>query len=80
VELSCNFIWLRYNHKNKVCEYHVSFEPELDSIKYRRIALNQFNEELGTVRNFDGSMLFLPILLSEPVSLLDCNLSLVVIH
>jgi len=53
-----------------VVEYQASFssEKELEGTFLKRSALDQFEDALGTVRRFDGKVLFLPRVLEKDVS------------
>jgi hypothetical protein len=42
----------------------VTFEPKVDSLKGRKELLNQFEDKLGPLRLFNGSLLFLPFTLN----------------
>ena len=49
-------------------QYAVSFTPELHSKNMRFKLLYAQTEVIGTTRNFDGSILFLPMRLPKEVS------------
>ena len=65
VPLTANYIWLNAEHHH-VYQYHVSFNPTVDSKKFRFALLKDHSDDLGP-RVFDGSILFLPKKLEKKV-------------
>ncbi|XP_009996166.1 PREDICTED: LOW QUALITY PROTEIN: piwi-like protein 2 [Chaetura pelagica] len=58
-----------------VYQYHVTFSPEVESRSTRFAMLKQHHGVTGDVTAFDGSILYLPIQLSQPLSLKAQRLS-----
>ncbi|KAK4808217.1 hypothetical protein QYF61_006802 [Mycteria americana] len=52
-----------------VYQYHVTFSPEVECRSVRFAMLKEHRAVTGDVTAFDGSILYLPILLPQPVSL-----------
>ncbi|KAM6232194.1 LOW QUALITY PROTEIN: piwi-like protein 2 [Spheniscus humboldti] len=52
-----------------VYQYHVTFSPEVECRSTRFAMLKEHRAVTGDVTAFDGSILYLPILLPQPVSL-----------
>ncbi|KAM6191329.1 piwi-like protein 2 [Sarcoramphus papa] len=52
-----------------VYQYHVTFSPEVECRSARFAMLKEHRAVTGDVTAFDGSILYLPILLPQPVSL-----------
>lgn len=52
-----------------VVEYHVSYDCKLaiETAQMRKKTLTQFSEQLGSIRSFDGMILFLPVTLPQKV-------------
>uniref|UniRef100_A0A8C2T287 Piwi-like protein 2 n=1 Tax=Coturnix japonica TaxID=93934 RepID=A0A8C2T287_COTJA len=58
-----------YCQNDSVYQYHVTFSPEVECRSIRFAMLKEQREVTGDVTAFDGSILFLPILLPQPLSL-----------
>ncbi|KAM6294643.1 piwi-like protein 2 [Aegotheles albertisi] len=58
-----------------VYQYHVTFSPEVECRSTRFAMLKELREVTGDITAFDGSILFLPILLPRPISLKAQNRS-----
>jgi len=54
-------------------QYHVGFDPELDSKRLRCALLHDHDELLGKTRAFDGMVLYLPKKLPLQVSQRFCS-------
>jgi aubergine-like protein len=48
-------------------EYHVDFEPPIEARRLKRQVLKRSDVHIGSVINFDGAKLYLPIRLAEKV-------------
>lgn len=56
-----------------VYQYHVTYEPAIDSKNFRHNLLNQNRETIGKTKAFDGTMLFLPKRLEENITTLSAT-------
>ncbi|KAH8411141.1 hypothetical protein KR222_004826 [Zaprionus bogoriensis] len=65
VNLVCNYIELKSEASKGVYLYEVSFHPPVDSTQLRIKYLNEHKHKIGGVKIFDGSTLYLPILLDD---------------
>ena len=66
VMVGCNYIRLEQMDERGVFEYAVSFSPSIDSRDEKFKMMKQMEDVIGKVKNFDGTKLFLPILLDPP--------------
>lgn len=64
-----NYIDLNIEPGKGLFQYEVKFSPNIDSGGLRRKLLNQHSAVLGRTKTFDGIILYLPIKLSQEVSL-----------
>ena len=53
-----------------IYQYHVSFDPHVDARNVRFSLMKQNKEQLGKVMAFDGVILYLPVKLPDPVTIL----------
>ncbi|XP_061116607.1 piwi-like protein 1 [Conger conger] len=60
IELRANFFRILSRPQWVLYQYHVDFNPPMESRRLRSALLFQHNETLGTARTFDGAILFLP--------------------
>lgn len=67
VNCIANFLILKVKENMGVFEYHVAFEPDIDSTSTRRKVVATL-PDLGTRRTFDGAKLCLPTRLANNVS------------
>jgi hypothetical protein len=69
VNLCANFVKLRQTNEGAVglFEYHVFFDPHVESKRLRYAILRNSHEEIGKTMNFDGAKLYLPVKLEELV-------------
>lgn len=67
LNLATNYIRLSVKHKN-VYQYHVNFEPTVES-KSMRIGLLYEHKQLLPVKVFDGTLMFVPDKLLNDVSI-----------
>jgi len=65
IPVTANYIRLELTKGGKVYEYEVNFQPTVDSRDARFKLIKAQSEVLGVIRNFDGVMLCLPILLPD---------------
>ncbi|XP_030569875.1 protein argonaute-3 [Drosophila novamexicana] len=68
VNLSCNYIGVKSDPKKGVYLYEVRFNPPVDSIHLRMKYLNEHKNQFGGAKTFDGSILYLPILLERELT------------
>lgn len=68
VNLKCNYVGLKSDPSKGVYLYEVRFNPPVDSAHLRMKYLNEHRDKFGGVKTFDGSTLFLPILLKEELT------------
>ena len=69
VSLATNHIMLKSRHGKAIYQYHVEYNPPVDSRFLRRILLKQHKETiLGNVFSFDGMILHLPHRLHDQVT------------
>ncbi|EGI70106.1 PREDICTED: protein argonaute-3 [Acromyrmex echinatior] len=68
IEAYCNYVDLILEPGKGLFQYEIKFSPNIDSIGLRRKLLNQHSVALGRTRIFDGTLLYLPIKLSQNVS------------
>lgn len=62
-----NYLKIRILKNTGLFEYHVDFDPELESIKFKKHLLREHGEILGSIRMFDGAKLYLPFALPSNV-------------
>lgn len=67
--METNYIKLNVIKGMGFFQYHVTFEPALDSKHARFVCLNKLSDVLGKAKTFDGATLCLPQRLPDPVSL-----------
>lgn len=72
IRFSATSSWIRLsvNPEKAVFEYEVKFEPQVDARNLRFHLLGTQREKLGSVKSFDGVMLWLPAHLPSEVSFL----------
>ncbi|XP_042240519.1 piwi-like protein Ago3 [Homarus americanus] len=58
-----NWIRLSLKENKAVFEYEVKFVPQVDARNLRFRLLNSMRDKIGSVKSFDGSLLWLPIML-----------------
>ncbi|XP_030079059.1 protein argonaute-3 isoform X2 [Drosophila hydei] len=68
VNLSCNYISLRSDPMKGIYLYEVRFSPAVDSLHLRMKYLNEHNKKFGDIKAFDGTTLYLPILLQSELT------------
>ncbi|KAH8262836.1 hypothetical protein KR044_000811 [Drosophila immigrans] len=68
LNLSSNYICLNSDPSKGVYLYEVRFSPNVDSVHLRIKYLNEHKDKFGGTKTFDGSILFLPILLKEDLT------------
>ncbi|XP_064551411.1 protein argonaute-3 isoform X2 [Drosophila montana] len=68
VNLSCNYIGVKSDPKKGVYLYEVRFNPPVDSTHLRMKYLNEHKNQFGGAKTFDGSILYLPILLERELT------------
>ncbi|XP_063613916.1 piwi-like protein Ago3 [Penaeus indicus] len=71
LKFSATSSWIRLsvNPEKAVFEYEVKFEPQVDARNLRFHLLNTQREKLGSVKSFDGVMLWLPAHLPSEITL-----------
>lgn len=84
IPVTCNYLPIRCQNEG-VYQYAVWFEPPTDSRGMRRKLLDEHSDTVGSVKAFDGTILFLPIELPQQVSrhrpvIRDCLLDSIVRH
>ncbi|XP_064210077.1 piwi-like protein 1 [Anguilla rostrata] len=60
IELRANFFRILSRPQWVLFQYHVDYNPPMESRRLRSALLFQHDETLGTARTFDGAILFLP--------------------
>ncbi|XP_030593002.1 piwi-like protein 1 [Archocentrus centrarchus] len=60
IQLTANFFRILSRPQWVLYQYHVDFEPQMESRRLRSALLFQHEETLGSARSFDGALLFLP--------------------
>uniref|UniRef100_A0A668A7J4 Piwi-like RNA-mediated gene silencing 1 n=1 Tax=Myripristis murdjan TaxID=586833 RepID=A0A668A7J4_9TELE len=60
IQLSSNFFRILSRPRWVLYQYHVDFNPPMESRRLRSALLFQHEETLGSSRTFDGAILFLP--------------------
>ncbi|XP_060666296.1 protein argonaute-3-like [Drosophila nasuta] len=68
INVSTNYICLNSDPSKGVYLYEVRFSPNVDSIHLRIKYLNEHKDKFGGTKTFDGSLLYLPILLKEELT------------
>ncbi|KAM9391772.1 piwi-like protein 1 [Pholidichthys leucotaenia] len=71
VSLMANFFRIVSRPQWLLFQYHVSFNPPLESRKLKAALLYQHDKMLGPVRVFDGVLLFLPLRLDKETAVLS---------
>ncbi|XP_076360662.1 piwi-like protein 1 [Tachypleus tridentatus] len=76
LDLEVNYLRLKAIPGMGVFEYHVSFNPSVDSKNIRFRLLNQadIEEVIGKTKTFDGAKLYLPHKLQDPMTALSTKL------
>jgi len=70
--MSTNYIAMKTREKC-VYQYHVTFNPEVESRNGRFKLMKQLGSTLGPVKAFDGMILYLPIKLPDPVTVANAK-------
>ena len=70
--LKGNFFKLHYAPDWMLYQYHVTYMPPVESRKMKGALLASHSEQLGDVRAFDGTVLYLPVKLPDKVSYDGC--------
>ncbi|KAM4616451.1 piwi-like protein 1 isoform 1-T1 [Polymixia lowei] len=60
IQLRANFFRIVSRPQWVLYQYHVDFQPPMESRRLRSALLFQHDETLGSARSFDGAILFLP--------------------
>lgn len=63
--VSNHFRLIQLPNFNGLFQYHVGFQPEIQSTKLKCALLHELDDILGTVRCFDGMTMFLPLQLPD---------------
>lgn len=65
-----NYLRLHIAENKGFFEYHVDFDPPVESFHYKKKILNNaLQNEVGRAKTFDGAKLYLPILLPDKVDI-----------
>lgn len=67
--MQTNYIGVKTAISN-IYQYHVSFDPHVDARNIRFSLMKQNKEKIGKVMAFDGVILYLPVKLVDPVTVL----------
>ena len=67
--MQTNYIRIK-TQASSIYQYHVSFDPAVDARGVRFSLMKQNKEKLGSVMAFDGVILYLPVKLEDPVTVL----------
>ncbi|KAH8379868.1 hypothetical protein KR009_007745 [Drosophila setifemur] len=68
ISLYCNYLHLSTDSNRGVFHYEVRFFPHVDSVHLRMKYLNEHKDIIGGTKTFDGTTLYLPILLPEKMT------------
>ncbi|XP_026177345.1 piwi-like protein 1 [Mastacembelus armatus] len=60
IQLKANFFRILSRPQWVLYQYHVDFNPPVESRRLRYVLLFQHEETLGSARSFDGALLFMP--------------------
>lgn len=60
IRLTANFFRIVSRPQWVLYQYHVDYNPPMESRRLRSALLFQHEEVLGSARSFDGALLFLP--------------------
>ncbi|XP_014217276.1 protein argonaute-3 [Copidosoma floridanum] len=71
LQLTANYVRLKVDSSKGMFQYEVKFSPDIDSRNLRFKLIRQHSNVLGEVRNFDGTLLYLPILLPDQRTVLE---------
>ncbi|XP_043467469.1 piwi-like protein Ago3 [Leptopilina heterotoma] len=71
IHLTSNYINLSIEPGKELNMYEVKYNPDIDSRPLRNRLLLQHTNVIGTTKNFDGSLLYLPRKLEKEVTVLD---------
>uniref|UniRef100_A0A665WN07 Piwi-like RNA-mediated gene silencing 1 n=1 Tax=Echeneis naucrates TaxID=173247 RepID=A0A665WN07_ECHNA len=70
INLTANFFRILSRPQWFLYQYHVDFNPPMESRRLRSALLFQHEEVLGSARSFDGALLFLPLRLDSKETVL----------
>lgn len=70
VNLSCNYIRLKCKNAG-VYQYVVQFDPPVEAMQSRKTMVRKASDVIGYVHLFDGSTLFLPIMLKDEITVVN---------
>ncbi|XP_070820601.1 piwi-like protein 1 [Chaetodon trifascialis] len=70
IQLTANFFRILSRPQWVLYQYHVDYKPPMESRRLRSALLFQHEEALGSVRSFDGAILFLPCRLQNKETVL----------
>ena len=65
INLITNYVSILTNSGWVICDYYVSFTPEVEETRVRKRLLAQHKGVLGPKWVFDGRMLFVPQIIDE---------------
>lgn len=68
ITILTNYIRMKIDPDRGVFEYEVRFNPQVHWNNLRYNLLNQHREIIGRTKTFDGTILFLPIKLDQPIT------------
>ncbi|XP_039233280.1 protein argonaute-3 isoform X2 [Drosophila yakuba] len=68
VNIYCNYLKLTTDVSKGIFNYEVRFFPPIDSVHLRIKYLNEHKDKLGGTKTFDGTTLYLPILLPNKMT------------
>lgn len=71
--LYTNYFEVNLGLDQKIFQYHVSFKPEVENVRVKFQLITSLTEVVGTVRCFDGGILYLQRLLPKEVSFYESN-------
>lgn len=63
-----NYIRLTTEPEKGVFEYEVRYRPDVHASSLRHRLLNQHKDRIGNTKTFDGTVLYLPIKLPDPIT------------
>lgn len=71
IQLRANFFHILSRPQWVLYQYHVDYQPPMESRRLRSALLFQHREVLGSVHSFDGAILFLPHRIPNKVGVLE---------
>lgn len=74
IKVMSNFIALKNRPECALYQYHVTYDPPIDSKRLRSALIYSKEDLIGKTRSFDGMVLYLPNRLKDDVTTYTCKL------